>query len=70
MIQALAAVILAPYWGSIREAVVGVRGDWENCGCWEGEDEGCADEQRDIVEEVHFDEGKEMEIAGREDRLV
>ncbi len=70
MIQAQAGVIIAPDWGDTGEAVVGMGGDGQGCGSGEGEDEGCADEQHDVEEGVHFDEGEEMEMAGREERLV
>lgn len=54
-------VIIAPDWRDIGEAIVGVRGDREGCGYGKGEDEGCADEQRD-TEKHHFDDGEEMEM--------
>lgn len=69
MIQALAAVIIPPDRGDMGETVVGLRGDVGSCGSGEGEGEGCADEQRDVEEKLHFDEGEEMKIAGREERL-
>lgn len=54
------------------EAVVVVREDGGSCGCGEGEDEGCADEQGGVEEELHFDEEEkmEMEMVGREGTLV
>ena len=42
------AVIIAPDWGGIGEAVVGVRGVVDSCGCGQDEDEGCAYEQGDM----------------------
>ena len=58
MNQALASVILTPDWGDMGEAVVGFGRDGESCGSGEGEDESCADQQRDVVveEQLHFDE--------------
>ena len=64
MNQALASVILAPDGGDVGEAVVSFRRDGESCGSGKGDDEGCADQQRDVVveEELHidgdFDEGE------------
>ena len=64
MNNALASVILAPDGGDMGEAVVRFRRDGESCGSGKGDDEGCADQQRDVVveEELHsdggFDEGE------------
>lgn len=52
----VAAVIVAPYWGDMGEAIVGVGRNGEGWGYGEGEDEGCADKQGD-TEEFHFDDG-------------
>ena len=64
MNNALASVILAPDGGDMGEAVVGFRRDGESCGNGQSDDEGCADQQRDVVveEELHLygdlDEGE------------
>ena len=69
MIQALAAVIIPPDRGDMGETVVGLRGHVRSCGSGEGEDEGCADEQRDVEEKLHFDAGEGMKIARRKERF-
>lgn len=58
-------VIIAPDLGDTREAIVSVRGDGEGCGYGESEDDGCADKEGD-KEKLHFDDGVETEMAGRE----
>ena len=70
--NALAGLIFAPDGGDMGEAMVVVKGGGGSCGDREGEDEGCADEQGGVEEELHFDEEeeKEMELAGREEILV